>query len=118
MSSVILPPTITVREGVTDKIIMQLLADDVAIDLTPMHHIEVEMRDMKRNVHRYSSLDASPKVGIENASEGKVFLEPPASLFKAILSPYLLYFLVFTDVGKWFGVPEAVEALIQVRRNW
>lgn len=118
MGSIVLPPTVEVREGTTDRLIMQLLADDSPIDLMAVHHFEVEMRDRRRNTYRYSSTDASPKVGIQAATSGKIYLEPPASLFKTILSPYLGYVWVFDTALSKFSVPEEVEFMIQVRRNY
>ena len=118
MGSAILFPTITIREGQTDRITCQLLADDVAINLEGIHHVELELRDMKRNTYRYSSLAVGPKVGISEAANGKVYLDPPSSLFKQLLSPYLLYWLVYDDVTTWYSCPEDIEAIIQVRKNW
>lgn len=118
MSSVLETPKQTIREGTTDRIIMQLLADDEAINLTSAHHVELEMKDARENTYHYSSLDVSPKVGISVAAEGKVWLDPPASLFKTVLSPYPLYWLVYSSATVFFGVPEEGEGIIEVRRNW
>ena len=118
MGSMLETPNITVREGTTDRIIMQLLADDTAIDLTDVDHVVLELRDMRRNTYKYSSGDVSPKVGVSGATEGKVYLDPPSSLFKSVLSPYTLYWMVYEDATTWYGVPEEIEALIQVRRNY
>jgi hypothetical protein len=117
--SILTPPTLEVREGTTSRIEMELDADDEPIDLTSVDHIELEIRDSRRNVYRYSSADASPKVGVnEEPSTGKVWLDPPASLFKTIASPYLGYFWVFTSATSKFSVPEDLEFVIQVRRNY
>jgi len=118
MGSVVVMPIMTIREGTTDGLVMQLLADDKAIDLTGVHHVELEIRDMKRHVYRYSSLDASPKVGVLDTANGKVWLDPPASLFKQLYAPYLLYWLVWETETEWFSVPEETEAMIKVRKNW
>lgn len=118
MPSVVSIPRTDVREGTTERILMQLLADDVAIDLSAVHHIEVEIRDMRRNTYRYSSLDASPRVGIQIPTEGTVFFDPPVSLFKTILSPFLGYVWVFETETRKFSVPEDTEFFISVRRNW
>jgi len=97
---------------------MQLLADDVPIDLAGIHHVELELRDTRRNTYHYSSLGSSPKVGILDAIAGKVYLDPPGSLFKQLLSPYLLYWLVYEDATTFYSVPEEVEALILARKNF
>ena len=119
MGSIVSPPTIEVREGTTDRLIIQLLADDVPIPLGDIDHIEIEMRDSKRNTYKYSSQDSSPKVGIVTPETlGKVYLDPPASLFKTICSPYLLYCWVVEADKTRYSVPEETEAMIQVRRNY
>ena len=118
MGSIVLPPVITVREGNTDRLAMQLLADDDPIDLTDIDHIEIELRDSRRNTYKYSSASASPKAGVSDAVNGTVYLDPPATLFKAVCSPYLGYVIIVADDLTWYSVPEEVEFMIQVRRNW
>lgn len=119
MGSIVLPSTITVREGMTDRVIMQLFGDDDPIDnLDDADHIEVELRDSRRNTYKYSSEDSPQRVGISDATTGKVYLDPPATLFKAVCSPYLGYVIVVNADKTWFSVPEAVEFLISVRKNY
>jgi hypothetical protein len=108
----------TVREGTTDQIEMQLLAGNSAIDLSSIHHVELELRDNRRNVYRYSTLDASPRIGISDASEGKVYFEPLASTLKSIRSPYNGYWFVFETSSRKYSVPEENEFRINVRGNW
>ena len=118
MPSVVRIPRTDLREGTTERILMQLLADDVAIDLSAIDHVELEMKDTRRNVYRYSSTDASPKVGVQVAVEGLVFFDPPTKLFKTILSPYVGYVFVYETPTRKFAVPEDTEFFIHVRRNF
>lgn len=117
-SSIMISPSIGIREGTTGRIVMQLLADDESVDLSDVHHVEMEMRDSRRNTYHYSSLDASPKVGISDGTDGMVYLDPPASLFKTVLEPYLFYFWVYEEEEKKYSVPEEIEAMFRVRRNY
>jgi len=108
----------TIREGTTDKIVMQLLADNDPINLTNVDHVELFLRDKMKTVYHYKSNSTSPQVAIEVAEEGTVSLEPTRSLFKAILSPYKGYWLVYEDADTYYSTPEDNEFEITVRGAW
>ena len=118
MGSIVLPPAITVREGTTDRLVMQLFADDDPIDLTDIDHIEIELRDTRRNTYHYASNATPVYSGVSDAVNGMVYLDPPSTLFKAVCSPYLGYVRIIADDGTWYSVPEEVEFFIQVRKNY
>ena len=118
-TSFISPPSIEIREGTTDQIIMQLLADGDPIDLSGVDHVTLEMRDSKKRTYKYSSDDPSPKFEITDAGSGIVALTPPnATLFKTVLSPFVGYVWVYTTGTKKYSVPEETDFLIKVRRNY
>jgi len=108
----------SVREGTTDDIVFQLLADNNAIDLSGAEHVELELKDSRYTVYRYSTAGVAPALSIYDAVNGKVALTPTSSLFRAVLSPYKGYFLVYEPSGKFYGVPEDTEFRIKVRPNW
>ena len=118
MGSLVLPPAIEIRAGTTDRLVIQLLADNDPIDLTGIDHIEIELRDARRNTYKYSSDDVSPIVGVYDTTQGKVYLDPTTTLFKAICSPYLFYVWIVDSELKRYSVPEEVEGLIKVRKNY
>lgn len=107
-----------VREGTTDRIGMQLLADDDAINLSVVEHVELHLKDRKGRTYRYSSNDIPKLVDVLEGEEidGKVYLDPPSDLFVQIRSPYAGYWLVYDEFGKHYSVPEEGEFSISVRR--
>ena len=111
-------PRTDVREGTTERIVMQLLADDVIINLNAIHHVEIELRDRKRTTYKYSSLATLAKVGVLVAPEGTVYFDPPATLFKVARSPYTGYIWVYETATNKYSVPEDSEFYIGVRKNF
>ena len=99
--------TFTLREASTDPVDFQLLADDVAIDLTSVTKVVMEMRDKRGNRYSYSTSDSPPYVSIQSATEGKVRFSPPTELiFLATGSPYKGYWIVYTSSTVHYSVPE------------
>jgi hypothetical protein len=117
MGSIVSTPSVTIREETTDRIIMQLLANGNPIDLTGIHHVELEMEDVRGKTYHYSSLDASPQVEVYEATTGKVYLDPPSTLFREVLSPYQGYWWVYETATSKYSVPEELEFEIKVREN-
>ena len=110
----------TIREHSTDPIDFQLLADDDAIDLTDVNHVEMEMKDKRGNRYSYSTLDSAPGpyISITTASDGKVKFSPPTELiFLATGSPYKGYWKVYTTATVHYSVPEDREFRILVREE-
>jgi len=107
-----------VREGTTDRLVMQLLEDDDGINLSAVEHIELHLKDKKGRTYRYSSDDE--EVGVSEVEgedvDGKVYLDPPSELFVQIRSPYTGYWLIYDELGKYYSVPEEGEFEIKVRR--
>ena len=111
--------TFTLREASTDPVDFQLLADDVAIDLTGCHHVEMEMKDKRGNRYSYSTLDTSPAISIVSETEGKVRFSPPTELiFLATGNPYRGYWKVYSTATVHYSVPEDREFTIKVREEY
>ena len=110
---------ITIREHTTSDILVQLLADNNAINLSTVHHVEWCMIDSKKEVYRYASNDASPKITIIDAPNGKIIFSPPDSnVFQYTRSPYKLHILVWETSTKKYSVPESGDAEIKIRREF
>ncbi len=109
----------TIREHSTDPIDFQLLADDDAIDLTSVDHVEMEMKDKKGKRYSYSSSDETAYVSITDEDDGKVRFSPPSELiFLATGSPYKGYWKVYTSATVHYSVPEDKEFTINVREEY
>ena len=111
---------IELREHTTDPIIMQLLADDSAINLSSVHHVELQMMNSKNKIYRYSSLDSPVYLAISDASNGKVTFTPPdGTVFLYTVSPYKLYIWVYTSSTVKYSVPESgEEGRIKIRKEF
>jgi hypothetical protein len=111
--------SISIREGTTSDIEMQLLSGSTPIDLSGIDHLELEMRDSKRKVYRYSTSDASPKISIVSASLGRVKYSPPNNkIFLATNSPYRGYWIIYETSTKEYTVPEDNEWEIKIREDF
>jgi hypothetical protein len=98
---------IVIREGTTAPIVLQLLADGIAIDLNGIDHVRLDMLDINGAVYRYSSSDVPQYLVITNASTGTVsFLPPSENVFRYQKSPYKLYVWVYTTSTTRYSVPE------------
>jgi nitrogen fixation protein FixH len=98
---------------------MELLSGTTAIDLTGIDHLELEIRDSKRKVYKYSTADASPKISITNASQGLVKYSPPtAKIFLATNSPYRGYWIIWETATKSYTCPEESEFVIKIREDF
>jgi nitrogen fixation protein FixH len=110
---------ISIREGTTSDIEMQLLSGNSAIDLTGINHLELEMRDSKRKVYKYKTTDTTPYISIVSATEGKVKFTPPNNkIFLATNSPYYGYWIIYETASKDYTVPEDSEFTIKVREDF
>ncbi len=111
--------SISVREGNTADIEMQLLSGTTAIDLTSIDHIEMEMRDSKRNVYKYKSTDSPAYISITNATSGMVKYTPPNSkIFIATNTPYKGYWIIYETSTKSYTCPQEGEFSIIVREDF
>ena len=109
----------SIRENSTDPIDFQLLADDDAIDLTSIDHVEMEMKDKRGNRYSYSENDSPAYVSVTTASAGKVRFSPPTELiFLATGSPYKGYWKVYTTDSIFYSCPEDKEFTIKVREAY
>src|SRR5574343_1655164 len=107
--------TTAIREFSTEPIDFQLLADDTAIDLSGVDHVEMEMRDKKGKRYSYSSSDSPAYISIVTTTEGKVRFSPPNErIFLATGSPYTGYWKVYSDASTHYSVPEDKEFTIKV----
>jgi len=110
---------IEIREHTTSEIVVQLLADNNAINLSTVHHVEWCMIDSKREVYRYASNDVSPKIVITDVINGKITLYPPDSnVFQYTRSPYKIHILIWETELKKYSVPESGDAEIKIRREF
>jgi len=106
--------TISVREGSTSDLVFQLLADNEAIDLTGVDHVELHMLDSRGKAYRYSSDGSNLEISVPES--GLVAFTPESSTFYAIRSPYKVYVLVYESPSEYYSVPEGEENQIEVRR--
>ena len=107
--------TIELREGTTAEITTTLYGNDTAINLTSVDHIEMNMRDNKNRIYRFSSADASPQIRIITAASGLVGYTPAATDLVSSRSPYRLYWWVWPSSTSKYSVPEESENEITVR---
>lgn len=111
--------TISVREGNTADIEMQLLSGTNPIDLTGIDHLEMEMRDSKRKVYKYKSTDSPAYITITNALTGMVsYIPVNDKIFIATNSPYTGYWIVYETEDKQYTVPGDNEFTIKVREDY
>lgn len=110
---------IDVREKTTAGIEVELKADDVAIPLQAIDHVEMHMLDGLGKVYRYTS--AGGDLEITDAGAGKVMIHPPdTSVFQYTRSPYKLYFIVYETVtpDSHYSVPEDGYLKINVTKEF
>ncbi len=106
---------ITIREGTTSSIIMQLLNDGSAIDLTDVDHVRLDMLDSKNKTYRYSSDDSPAYISITDAINGKVTFSPPSSTtFLYGKTPYHVYVWVYPTSITRYSVPEDNKYLAKI----
>ncbi len=111
--------TITIREHSTASIVMQLLANSAAIDLTSVTSVELDMVDNLGKVYRYLSTDSPAYIVITTPGTGTVTFTPPdATLFRYELSPYRLYCKVTDANSKTYTVPESTYGEINAIKEY
>jgi hypothetical protein len=107
---------LTIKEGTTSDIPMQLLADGNPIDLTVAASVQVTMLDALRKVYHYSTTDISPAVVITVPASGTITFTPPdQTVFRAKNSPYKVVTWVYASNGKKYACPEKDADLIFVQ---
>ena len=111
---------ISIREKSTEPIILQALADGVAIDLSGIDHVEMRMMDAKGKTYLYSELDVISSLVITNASAGQVTFTPPnENIFKYTRTPYKLYLKIYDTPIEHYTVPESGEEnIINIRKEF
>lgn len=107
-----------VREGTTAEISMTLYGNDTAINLTSVDHVELNLRDSKNKIYRFSSDDASPQVRIITAASGIVGYTPISTDLLAARSPYKGYWWVWASSVSKYACPEESEFEITVRSEY
>jgi len=112
---------ITIREGTTASIPMQLLTDGEPIDLSGVDHVRFDMVNKLHETYRYSSSDNPAYLVITNASTGTVTFTPPdEAVFRYQKSPYKCYVWVYVTSTQRYAVPEDEDynCLIKVIREY
>ena len=112
--------TLNVRERTTNEIVMQLLSDGSAIDLTSVDHIRLDMIDSLGNTYQYSSDDSTPHFTITNASTGLVTFSPPSdeTVFLYQRGPYKMYIKIFLTSTISYTCPENEASVINVTKEY
>lgn len=110
---------ITIREHTTSDIIMRLLSDDVAIDLTDVNSVRLDLVDSQNKVYRYSTSDTPAYLSISDATDGEITFTPPTvNVFEYTRSPYKLYAWVFETASKKYSVPEKGYSQISIEKEY
>ena len=111
--------SISVREKTTVGIIMQVLSNGDAIDLTNIDYVRLDMIDKSGKVYRYSSDDSPAYVVITTPTTGTITFTPPNStIFLYSRSPYKLYINIFETSSTSYSVPETENVEIKVLREF
>jgi len=107
--------TWTVRVTSTEPIEFQLTADGVAVNLTGVTSVEIRLeRADTLAVTSYLSTDASPKISVTDAANGKVTFSPGASEWVLAAGHYKVYFWVIDGSSKKISYPTGQNFIIRV----
>jgi len=111
--------SISVREKTTVGIVMQVLSNGDAIDLTDVDYVRLDMIDSSGKVYRYSSDDSPVYIVITTPTTGTITFTPPNStIFLYSRSPYKLYINIFETSSTSYSVPETENVEIKVLREF
>jgi len=110
--------TLSIRQSATDYLQFQLISSGLAINLSTVDHVEMNLKDNLGNITTFTSSGGSPKLFITDTVNGIIELRPAATDFYAIKSPYLSYILIYETASRWYAVPEDTEMKIIVRRTY
>ena len=103
------------REGSTGYIIIDLLDDNEAYDLSECDHVELVLKPATGSAVTFSTDDAETKLYITDADAGEIELRPEATDFDAEKSPYKGYVKVYVTATRWESFPNHDEIIVAVR---
>ena len=105
------------REGSTDYIIIDLLDDNEAYDISAVDHVELILKPSTGAAVTFTSAAGSPKLFITDGANGELELRPAATDFDAEQGPYKGYVKVYITSTRWASFPNHDEIIIDVRPN-
>lgn len=93
------------REGNTGYIDFQLLSGNEPIDLSDVYAVTLVLEDVEDTSTTFSTLDADPKLFIDDEDNGIVEFRPASDYFTVAKSPYQGNFWVYSTASIKEPVP-------------
>lgn len=103
------------REGSTDYIVIDLLDDNEAYDISTADHVELVLKPATGAAVTFSSDDSPAKLYITDAANGEIELRPASTDFEAEKGPYTGYVKVYISSTRWASFPNHDEIIVDVR---
>jgi hypothetical protein len=110
----------SIREHTTSTIQMQLLADDIGIDLSSIHHLQLNMVDSLGQTYTYSTLDSpTTAITVKTPLTGIVqFMPPTAQTLQYVRSPYKFFWWVYNTATEKYAVPSNGNSLLVLEKDF
>lgn len=103
------------REGSTGYIIIDLLDDNEAYDISAADHVVLVLKPAIGDAVEFSTDDSPAKLFITDGTNGEIELRPASTDFDTEKGPYTGYIKVYITSTRWESFPNHEEFIIDVR---